>query len=85
MVLDAQGRQYGGMGYDNNMYQHNLHAPNFTDPWAHQTSNHGQYQTMPKPESRPSLSMPYQQLPPASASLASGSISLPLVWMGLDR
>lgn len=73
MVLDAQARQYGGMGYDNNMYSTNMHAPNFTDPWAHQTSNHGQYQPMSKPETRPSLSLSYQQMPPTSAPLASGS------------
>lgn len=49
----------------------NLHAPNFTDPWQHQTSNHGQYAGL-KAESRPGMSMQYQQLPPTS-SVTSGS------------
>jgi len=72
MVLDPQSRQYGGMGYDSNMYS-SLQTPQFTDPWAHQTSNHGHYPAMSKPESRSGMSLPYTQLPPTSAPLASGS------------
>lgn len=48
-----------------------MHAPNFTDPWAHQTSNHGQFSNI-KAESRPGLPM-YQPLPPTSAPVSSGS------------
>lgn len=71
MVLDSQNRHYGGMGYDN-MYS-SMHTPQFTDPWAHQTSNHAQYSTLPKPDNRSALSMSYSQLPPTSAPLTSGS------------
>lgn len=71
MVIDPQSRHYGGaIGYENNMYS-TLHAPNFTDPWQHQTSNHGQYGGL-KAENRPGMSMQYQQLPPTS-SVTSGS------------
>lgn len=49
-----------------------MHAPNFTDPWAHQTSNHGQFSNM-KPDTRPGMSMQYQQLPPTSAPVTSNS------------
>lgn len=71
MVLDPQGRQFGGMGYESNMYS-SMHAPNFTDPWAHQTSNHGQFPSM-KADTRPAMAMQYQQLPPTSAPVSSGS------------
>ena len=78
MVIDPQSRHYGGaMAYENNMYT-NLHAPNFTDPWQHQTSNHGPYGGL-KSENRPGMSMQYQQLPPTSsvASTSSYSTQLP--------
>jgi len=64
------------MGYENNMYS-NLHAPNFTDPWQHQTSNHGQYGGL-KSENRPSMSMQYQQLPPTSSVASNNSYSTQL-------
>lgn len=72
MVLDPQSRQFGGMSYDSNMYS-SLQPPQFTDPWAHQISNHGQYPTMSKAESRPGMSVPYAQMPPTSAPLSSGN------------
>lgn len=66
MVLDPQSRQYGGMGYENSMYSSMHGAPNFTDPWAHQTSNHG--------PNRGGMPMQYQQLaPPTSTPVTSGS------------
>ena len=67
MVLDHQSRQFGGMGFENNMYPSMHAAPNFSDPWAHQTSNHA--------HNRPNMPMPYQQLsqPPTSAPLVSSS------------
>lgn len=76
MVLDAQGRQYGGMNYDH-LYSNTMQAPpSFSNPWSHQTSSSpAQYQSMTKSDSqRSSLSMPpYSQLPTSSAPLASGS------------
>lgn len=75
MVIDNQGRQYGGISFDP-MYPNTMHSqPQFSDPWSHQTgsANH-QYSSMPKQEaSRPALSMPYSHMPPVSAPLASGS------------
>lgn len=70
--MDSQ-RHYGGLSFEP-MYPNNMHsAPQFSDPWSHQTGN-SQYPSMSKPDtSRPALSMPYTQLPPVSAPLASGS------------
>lgn len=63
MVMDAQSRQFGGpMGYENNMYP-SMHAPAFTDPWQHQTSNHAQ--------SRSTMPMPYSHMPPTSTPVTS--------------
>jgi len=71
MVIDPQSRHYGGaMAYESNIYS-NLHAPNFTDPWQHQTSAHGQYGGL-KAESRPGMSMQYQQQLPSTSSVTSG-------------
>lgn len=60
LVLDSHIRPYGGMGYDSNMYSSMHTTPNFTDPWQHQTSNHGQnrssllqYSHIPPPTSTP--------------------------------
>ncbi|KAK5101278.1 hypothetical protein LTS08_004885 [Lithohypha guttulata] len=67
MILDHPSRPYGGMGYDSNMYPSMHAAPNFTDPWAHQTSNHAQ--------NRSGL-LQYSQIghsPPTSAPSASNS------------
>jgi hypothetical protein len=73
MVIDNQGRQYGGISFEP-MYPSNMHTtPHFSDPWSHQTGSNQSYQSMSKPESRPALSMPYSQMPPVSAPLASGS------------
>ena len=75
MVIDNQGRHYGGITFDP-MYPNSMHtSPQFSDPWGHQTSNPNQaYPSMSKPDiSRPTLSMPYSQMPPVSAPLASGS------------
>lgn len=71
MVIDNQGRHFGGITFDP-MYPSNIHtSPQFSDPWSHQTSNQA-YSSLSKPDtSRPQLSMPYSQMPPVSA--ASGS------------
>lgn len=73
MVIDNQGRQYGGISFDP-MYPNTMHAPpQFSDPWSHQTGNTNQtYSAMSKPDTqRPALSMPYSHMPPVSAPLAS--------------
>jgi hypothetical protein len=76
MVIDNQGRQYGGISFDP-MYPNTMHtAPQFSDPWSHQTGSANQtYSAMSKPDTqqRPALSMPYSHMPPVSAPLASGS------------
>lgn len=75
MVIDNQGRQYGGISFDP-MYPNTMHAaPQFSDPWSHQTGSASQaYPAMSKPDTqRPALSMPYSHMPPVSAPLASGS------------
>ena len=75
MVIDNSGRQYGGISFDP-MYPNSMHtAPQFSDPWSHQTTNSAQqYQPMGKTDaSRPTLSMPFSQMPPVSGSLVSGS------------
>lgn len=66
MVMD-QGRPYG-MGYENNMHNY-MPAPNFTDPWQHQPSQH--YSHM-KPETR-SMPYPHATLPPTSAPMSTTS------------
>lgn len=73
MVIDNQGRHFGGIHFDP-MYPNGMHtAPQFSDPWSHQTSNQG-YPTLSKPDtSRPQMSMPYSHMPPVSAPLTSGS------------
>lgn len=75
MVIDNQGRHYGSINFDP-MYPNSMHtSPQFSDPWSHQTGNSSQaYHSLSKPDTtRPQLSMPYSQLPPVSAPLASGS------------
>ena len=84
MVIDNQSRQFGGIHFDP-MYPNSIHtAPQFSDPWSHQTSNQG-YPAMSKSDtSRPQLSMPYSQMPPVSAPLASGSQYSTLGYGGSD-
>ncbi|PYI08478.1 hypothetical protein BO78DRAFT_72851 [Aspergillus sclerotiicarbonarius CBS 121057] len=90
MVIENQNRQYGGMGFDN-VYQHNMHhhnPPQFTDPWAAQTSSHSNppvYATSMGPSqiglghvkqeevSRPSMSLPYSSIPVSAPSMVAGS------------
>lgn len=75
MVIDNNGRHYGGMGYDH-MYPNTMQtSPQFSDPWQHQTATSGSsFPALSKPDSlRSGLSMPYSQLPPVTASLAQGS------------
>ena len=72
MVIDNQGRHFGGMGYDSMYSGHLQQSPHFTDPW---TSHHSssQYPSLSKQESRPtSMSMSYPQIP-VSAPMSSGS------------
>jgi uncharacterized Zn-finger protein len=79
LVIDHNdARHYGGIHF-NQMYPNTMHtAPQFSDPWSHQTGSQQAY----KPDTqRPQLSMPYTQLPPVSAPLASGS---QLSTMGYD-
>jgi len=75
MVIDNQGRHYGGMGYDH-MYPNTMHtSPQFSDPWQHQTATSGSsFPALSKTDgSRSGLSMPYSQMPPVTGSLAQGS------------
>lgn len=79
LVLDSNIRPYGGMGYEGNMYSSMHTTPNFTDPWAHQTSSHGQnrssllqYSHIPPPTSAP-VSQPGHYAP----QLGSNTISHP--------
>lgn len=88
MVLDNSYRQHGGMGYDN-MYSTQIHQhPQFTDPWAHTSSNSTSsiYPTsmgssnmglnsVVKPEpSRPTaISMPYSSIPVSAPSMVSSN------------
>ena len=69
MVLDPHSRQFGAMPYEGNMYSSMHTAPNFSDPWAHQTSNH--------PQSRPGMSMQYQQLQPPTSTPVSSVQDIP--------
>ncbi|KAK4934726.1 hypothetical protein LTR10_024075 [Elasticomyces elasticus] len=74
MVIDNQGRQYGGMGYDH-MYP-NMHTqPQFSDPWSHQTStSSASFPALSKTDSsRSTMSMPYSHMPPVTGSMAQGS------------
>lgn len=71
MVMDNQGRHYPGtMGYDH-MYQSNVHiTPQFSDPWAHQTStSSSSFPTLSKTDGS-RMSMPYSHMPPVSGPMA---------------
>jgi len=72
MVIDNQGRQFGGMGYDS-MYSNHMQQPHFSDPWtSHAGHSSSHYSSLPKQESaRPtSMSMQYPQIP-VSAPMSS--------------
>ncbi len=74
MVIDNQGRQYGGMGYDH-MYPNMHTTPQFSDPWSHQTSTSGSsFPALSKTDSaRSTMSLPYSTVPPVSSSMTQGS------------
>lgn len=74
MVIDNQGRHYGGMNYDP-MYPNMHTSPQFSDPWSHQTStSSASFPALSKTESaRSGMSIPYSHMPPVSASMAQGS------------
>lgn len=74
MVIDNQGRQFGGMGYDS-MYSSHMQQPHFSDPWtSHAGHSSSHYSSLSKQESaRPTtMSMQYPQIP-VSAPMSSGS------------
>ncbi|KIW23241.1 hypothetical protein, variant 3 [Cladophialophora immunda] len=71
MVIDNQGRHYGGITYDH-MYP-NIHAtPQFSDPWSHQTStSSSSFPALSKTDgARSGISMPYSHMPPVTGSMA---------------
>lgn len=75
MVIDNQGRQYGGMGYDQ-MYSSNMHPqPQFNDPWPHHSvTSSSSFPSLSKTDnSRPGITIPYNHLPPVSGSMSQGS------------
>ena len=88
MVLDNSHRQYGGMGYDN-IYSAQIHQhPQFTDPWAHTSSNSSSsiYPTSmsstninlnstvkPEPSRPTGIPMPYSSIPVSAPSMVSSS------------
>lgn len=75
MVIDNQGRHYGGMNYDS-MYSNMHTSPQFSDPWAHSTSNSSasSFPALSKTDSsRSGMSLPYSHLPPVSAPMTQGS------------
>lgn len=85
MVMDSQNRQFGGMGYDNNMYSHQLHSaqPHFTDPWAQHSSTNTTSSlyhssvpapSLPSKQERPTnISLPYSNVPTSNPSMPTGS------------
>lgn len=86
MVIDNQGRHYGGMGYDH-MYSSNMHtSPQFSDPWVHQTSASGSaFPPLTKTDnSRSGMSMPYSHLPPVTSSMPQGSSYTNTAFSGTD-
>ena len=75
MVIDNQGRHYGGMAYDH-MYPNMHTSPQFSDPWSHQTSttSSSSFPALSKTDSaRSGMSMPYSHMPPVTGSMAQGS------------
>lgn len=85
MVIDNQGRHYGGMGYDH-MYPNMHNTPQFSDPWSHQTSNSGNsFPALSKTESsRSGITMPYSHMPPVSGPMAQGSAYSSTGYSGTD-
>src|ERR1700761_4686602 len=74
MVIDNQGRHYGGMSYDH-MYPNMHTSPQFSDPWSHQTSTtNSSFPALSKTDSaRSGMSLPYSHMPPVTSSMAQGS------------
>ncbi|KAJ9608601.1 uncharacterized protein PV06_00709 [Exophiala oligosperma] len=85
MVIDSQGRQYGGMGYDH-MYPSMQTTPQFSDPWSHQTSSsNASFPALSKTDSsRSTMSMPYSHMPPVTGSMAQGSAYSSTGYSGTD-
>ena len=85
MVMDNHNRQFGGMGYDNNIYSNQLHStPQFSDPWQHHsnatTTSSLYHSSVPAPslpakqEHRPtSIALPYSNVPTSNPSMTTGS------------
>ncbi|ETI25833.1 hypothetical protein G647_02610 [Cladophialophora carrionii CBS 160.54] len=75
MVIDNQGRHYGGLSYDH-MYSNMHPSPQFSDPWSHQTgtTSNSSFPARSKTDSsRSGISMPYSHMPPVTGSMAQGS------------
>ena len=85
MVIDNQGRHYGGMSYDH-MYPNMQTSPQFSDPWSHQTStSNSSFPALSKTDSsRSTMSIPYSHMPPVSGSLAQGSSYSSTGYSGTD-
>lgn len=75
MVIDNQGRHYGGMNYDH-MYPSIHTSPQFNNPWSHQTSttSSSSFPALSKTDgSRSGVSMPYSHMPPVTGSMTQGT------------
>jgi hypothetical protein len=74
MVIDNQGRHYGGMTYDH-IYPNMHTSPQFSDPWSHQTSTtSSSFPALSKTDSaRSGISLPFSHMPPVTGSMAQGS------------
>ncbi|EXJ78340.1 hypothetical protein A1O3_09501 [Capronia epimyces CBS 606.96] len=85
MVIDNQGRHYGGMGYDH-MYPNMQTTPQFSDPWSHQTStSSSSFPALSKTDSsRSGISLPYSQIPSVSGTMAQGSAYSSTGYSGTD-
>ncbi|KAG9773413.1 hypothetical protein KCU88_g5796, partial [Aureobasidium melanogenum] len=86
MVIDNQGRHYGGgMGYDQ-MYPNMHSAPQFNDPWSNQPStSSSSFPALSKTDtSRSGLTMPYSHMPSVSGTMAQGSAYSSTGYSGTD-
>lgn len=78
MVIDSHSRNYGNMGYPDNMYSSHLHSsPQFTDPWGSQSTAQSHAPafatSMPKQEIPRPITMSYPQISVSAPALPSGS------------
>ncbi|KIX98715.1 uncharacterized protein Z520_05176 [Fonsecaea multimorphosa CBS 102226] len=86
MVIDNQGRHYGGgITYDH-MYPNMHTTPQFSDPWSHQTStSSSSFPALSKTDgARSGISMPYSHMPPVTGSMAQGSAYSSTGFSGTD-